>query len=181
MEQRGFTVFWIYIQPASSCSPAVGHRLMRGLSCVLGSVEGAHIPGCTISSLGNAVQCCVVWVQLMRKERTRLPWDSVVFSSFFNTDFCSSDYWNWTNKLKGMMKRLHGWVLVLNSKNRLFNTSLWSFKAIDVSLGIASCLRETYSLCIFWPNDSHARFNQILQNIQFPDSKKKILNFEYHT
>lgn len=75
------------------------------------------------------------------------------------------------------MKRLHRWVLALNSKNGLFNVSLGTGKAIDMSLRISSCLCETYTLSICQPNDSHASFNQILQNIQFSNCEKSI-NFE---
>lgn len=46
-----------------------------------------------------------------------------------------------------------------------------------MSLRTASCLHETYSLCIFWCYDSLASFNQILQNTQFPDSEES-LHFE---
>lgn len=41
-----------------------------------------------------------------------------------------------------------------------------------MSLRISSCLCETCILCICRPNDSHASFNQILQNTQFPNPEK---------
>lgn len=129
------------------------------------------LPSCTIASLGNAVQCCLVTIKI-EEERENLP--PFGFTLFF---FLFQHYYQFLrqvnrDKLKGKMKRLHGCILALNSKNRLFNFSFWTVKAISVFLRIASCPHEIYSLCIFWCYDSLASFNQILLNTQFSDSEK---------
>lgn len=128
---------------------------------------------------GNAGQCCVVTVKVDKEIKDLSPFRFTLFFFLFQ-HHCQLLRQVKLDKLKRKIKRLHGCVLALNSKNRLFNFALWTVKAIRVSLRIASCLNETYSLCIFWHYDSLASFNQILQNTQFSDFEKS-LNFELWT
>lgn len=133
---------------------------------------GFALPSCTICSLGNAVQCRVVTVKIDIEMEDLSPFGFTLFFFLFQHLYLFLRQVK-LDKLKEEIKRLHGCVLALNSKNRLFNFSLWTVRAISVSLRTASCLHETYSLCIFWCYDSLASFNQNLQNTQFSASGKK--------
>lgn len=127
---------------------------------------------------GNAGQCCVVTVKVDKEIKDLSPFRFTLFFFLFQ-HHCQLLRQVKLDKLKRKIKRLHGCVLALNSKNRLFNFALWTVKAIRVSLRIASCLNETYSLCIFWHYDSLASFNQILRTPSFLILKKvSILNSE---
>lgn len=93
------------------------------------------------------MQCSAGWLQLrlMKKERIYLPLDSLWVFFLFQHDYQFLRQVK-LDKLKWKIKRLHGCVLALNSKNRLFHFSLWTVKAPSVSLRIASCLHETFPL-----------------------------------
>lgn len=102
---------------------------------------GFALSSCTISSQGNAGQCYVLTVKIDKEMEVLSPFGFILFFFLFQHLYQFLRQVK-LDKLKGETKRLHGCVLALNSKNRLFNFSLWTVKAIRGSLRTASCLHE---------------------------------------